>query len=151
MIPPSICIISCGKAKYWDAHPDDATNTVKPARDVYTGPLFKKCAELAELTHPYNWYILSDKYGLITPDQLIQNYDVSPEVIKDNNLFRLLVEFQALSLNILKTERVVAPVGKIHESVIKSVFTDSGYINPLAGMSQGKRMQTLTRLIKDKP
>ena len=40
-----ICIISCGARKVWKS---DNSRKLVPAKDAYTGPLFKKCKEYAE-------------------------------------------------------------------------------------------------------
>jgi len=38
-----------------------------------------------------NWAIFSDKYGLVFPDQVIENYDKHPSKVTDNE-FHFLVE-----------------------------------------------------------
>ena len=45
-----------------------------PARDLYTGSLFRKAAAHAEATCD-RWYVLSAKHGLIHPDDVIEPYD----------------------------------------------------------------------------
>lgn len=60
-----IGLISCGKNKL----PYSA-----PARELYTGDLFKKASAYAE-QHYDRWYILSAKYGVLHPDTVIEPYD----------------------------------------------------------------------------
>lgn len=62
-----IVLIGCGKAK---------RDEPAPARELYTGSLFKKRLEYAESTGR-TWWILSAKYGLIHPDQEIKPYDLT--------------------------------------------------------------------------
>jgi len=44
------------------------------ARELYDSPLFRKAQRYIE-THCNRWYILSAKYGLVDPDQIIKPYE----------------------------------------------------------------------------
>src|SRR3954447_20698251 len=44
-----------------------------PAQELYTGPLFRRAAAYARTFD--GWYILSAKYGLVRPDEVIVPYD----------------------------------------------------------------------------
>lgn len=44
------------------------------AGDLYKGEIFKKGQSIA-IEHAVPYWILSAKYGIITPDQIIDNYD----------------------------------------------------------------------------
>ena len=47
-----------------------------PAKDLYTSPLFLKARAYVEsLSQP--WHILSAKYGLVHPEQVIDPYDLT--------------------------------------------------------------------------
>jgi hypothetical protein len=46
-----------------------------PAREIYVSQLFKKASAYAEATCD-RWYILSAKHGLISPDEIIEPYDM---------------------------------------------------------------------------
>jgi len=60
-----ILLISCGKSK---------RDAASPARDLYTGGLFRAARAHAEaLGHP--WAILSARHGLVLPDQVIEPYE----------------------------------------------------------------------------
>jgi hypothetical protein len=61
-----ILLLGCGKSKL--DHP-------APAGDLYTGPVFRARRAYAEATG-LRWYILSAKYGLLDPDEMIGPYDV---------------------------------------------------------------------------
>lgn len=67
-----IGLISCGKEKLTSA---------AAARDMYQGDLFKKARKYAEANYDA-WYILSAKYGLLHPDQVIEPYDVTLNSMK---------------------------------------------------------------------
>lgn len=60
-------IIACGSKKR--DHP-------APARDMYIGALFRNARRAAEATGQ-PWWIMSAKYGIIPPDQVIEPYDMT--------------------------------------------------------------------------
>ena len=47
-----------------------------PARDLYTSSLFSKASAYADSTGQ-PWFILSAKYGLVHPDEVIAPYDLT--------------------------------------------------------------------------
>jgi len=61
----TIVLVGCGKGKL--AH-------AAPARDLYTGPLFKKARAYAERVGD-DWAILSAKHFLLPPDRVIEPYE----------------------------------------------------------------------------
>ena len=62
-----IGLVSCGKAK---------RDRAAPARALYTSTLFRKASAYAADTYD-GWYILSAKYHLLEPGQVISPYDLS--------------------------------------------------------------------------
>lgn len=63
-----IVLIACGKSK---------RPTSLPARDLYTGDLFRKSMAYASALLPDAIYILSAKHGLVNPDEIITPYDLT--------------------------------------------------------------------------
>jgi len=61
----TIVLVSCVKSK---------SNKPQPARDLYTSTLFKGCSAYAEKFGD-EWYILSAKYGLLNPSQVVAPYE----------------------------------------------------------------------------
>lgn len=61
----NVVVIPCGSSKL--SYP-------APARDLYTGPLFRKALALADRCDA-DLYIFSAKYGLLHPDTVIAPYD----------------------------------------------------------------------------
>ena len=60
-----LLLIGCGKTK---------ASTPQPARDLYTGPLFRARRAFAERSgHP--WLIVSGLHGTLAPDELVAPYD----------------------------------------------------------------------------
>lgn len=62
--PITIAIVGCGKSK---------RTTAAPAKDLYTGPLFRAARAYAEECD--EWRIISAKYGIVAPDTVIAPYD----------------------------------------------------------------------------
>jgi len=60
-----IVLVSCVKNK---------TTISMPAQDLYISDLFQKSSAYAKLIGD-SWYILSAKYGLLSPDQVIEPYE----------------------------------------------------------------------------
>ncbi|WP_419707997.1 DUF6884 domain-containing protein [Promicromonospora sp. NFX87] len=63
----TVALIGCGAAKL--ARP-------APARDLYTGGLFRKSVAYAEALPCDRWYVLSGLHGLVHPDTVLEPYDV---------------------------------------------------------------------------
>lgn len=63
--PPTM-LIACGRSK----DPDP-----QPARDLYTGDLFRKARAYAEACGA-RWFILSAKHGLLDPAAVVAPYDL---------------------------------------------------------------------------
>ncbi|MDP3564919.1 MAG: hypothetical protein Q8R70_10565, partial [Methanoregula sp.] len=142
-----VCIISCGKAKIWD---NPGKKKVKPlvyASEAYTGPLFTMAKNYAEQSHRGPWYILSDKYGLILPGEEIENYDISPDDIKNDPEFFDMVHHRARTdSDLSRTKKIILISGKIHQDIIERAFPDVEIFNPVQGLTQGERMKVLKNL-----
>jgi hypothetical protein len=68
-----LIVVPCGRTKVWAKFPS-AGPTI--ASDAYTGTQFRAARRYAEV-HGSDWVILSAKYGFISPDARIENYDVA--------------------------------------------------------------------------
>ena len=149
-----ICIISCGKAKIWDepAKGRKKTPARVVAREAYTGPLFTLARKYAE--HVFEgdeYYILSDKYGLIRPGDEIENYDVSPEDIENDPEFFDMVQQRAKAdPDLAVVKKITLLCGQIHQRIIEGAFHGVEIINPVQDLPQGKRMHALKQLVEHK-
>lgn len=63
-----VALVSCGKSKA--AHP-------APARDLYTGSLFRAARRYVEASGYDAWWILSARHGLVHPDEIIRPYEAT--------------------------------------------------------------------------
>lgn len=61
-----MALVGCGKAKL---------DVAAPARDLYTGPLFRAARAHVEARYEH-WGILSAKHRLVEPDRVLAPYDV---------------------------------------------------------------------------
>ena len=82
-VPGLLIVVSCGKRKIWDVDPWAATRS--KAGNAYVGAYFDKNRAYAR-RFGESWCILSAKFGLMLPDEDIENYDVtfkhhSPELV----------------------------------------------------------------------
>ena len=65
---PGIALVSCGKAKL-----DHAA----PAEELYTGNLFRAAFEYCKARYWPMVYIVSARYGLLPPGQVVDPYDLT--------------------------------------------------------------------------
>lgn len=65
MANKKIALVSCVKTK---------ADKPKPAKELYISPLFRKSSTYAQKVGD-EWYILSAKYGLLSPEQVISPYE----------------------------------------------------------------------------
>ena len=66
--PMRVALVSCGKAKL--DHP-------APARDLYTGSLFRAAKKGIAAAGYDAWWILSARHHLVHPDEIISPYDAA--------------------------------------------------------------------------
>lgn len=69
----AIVLVSCVKTK---------RNQQCKAKEMYTSPLFKKMMAYAQSLSPKSIFILSAKYGLLSPDKIIDPYEKTLKKMK---------------------------------------------------------------------
>lgn len=141
-----LVIVPCGKAKIWNRHPDCGR---VPARDAYTGSLFKLNRQYAE-RFSERWVILSAKYGFISPDIKIEDYNVtfkkkSPDLVQDAKLRR-----QIRKLKLDRYKIVIGLGGKDYRDRVETAFTETEVKPrfPFENLPIGKAMQALKRAVE---
>jgi hypothetical protein len=146
----TIVLVGCGKAKL-----------DKPARakDLYTGNLFRAARAYAEL-HGDTWRILSAKYGLVHPTEVIAPYDerIDSKTKLGKNLWNLTVRNAiACSLLTWTTDREFEAVRFVclaaadyltFFDVDEDLKKCSVIERPLEGMGIGQRVKFLMEGIK---
>lgn len=66
-----VVLVSCGKSKQ---------QTAAPAKDLYTSERFKEARRFAE-RFAQNWFIISAKHGLVSPEATLNPYDFSIDLL----------------------------------------------------------------------
>lgn len=145
MIPKTLVIVPCGKAKIWKKQPKHGPTIAKYA---YTGAPFKVNRKFAE-KFADKWIILSAKYGFINPDYIIpEDYNVVFTKCYTNPISLGALKKQLIQRKDLHDyDIVIALGGKSYTEKVKKVFKNiSEVIVPTEGMLQGEAMQRLNFL-----
>ena len=131
-----IAVVACGAAK---------ATTPQRAQLLYIGQHFRLSMEAARSLHPdVRVFILSAKYGLVRPSQIIAPYNVTlsgPRAVTAGQ-----VREQARELG-LEDETVVALAGRAYADLLAQVFPVVH--RPLAGLPIGKQRQGLSRMARE--
>jgi hypothetical protein len=130
-----IAVIGCGKAKL---------DRAAPARELYVGQYFRACLLAAETVASGRVFILSAKYGLIKPAQVIEPYDLT--VGQPGAVGAEVVYLQAAILGV-ESEPVTALCGARYVALIRDVWNPR-LSTPLAGMGIGRQLQALARICR---
>lgn len=156
MIEPKLArvvIIACGKSKLPHA---------APARDLYTGSLFRAAREHAEATGSA-WFIASAKHGLIPPHAVIEPYDqrlgkgAAARFVRDTSIdawrdrvakqlaaeLKELGDLDGVSFEILAGADYVAPIREAISRALSGGSTAVEVRDPLKGKQVGERLAWL--------
>jgi hypothetical protein len=141
--PYRIAILSCSASKL---------TTRAPAKDLYTGALFKLARQLAELTAD-RFVILSARHGVVRSDTELNPYDTSLKDV-DRKLWaaqagNALHRELGSELTAYKGTRgnevlCLAPAPYIEGL---GIYGFREWVKPLKGLGIGQQKQTLKRLI----
>lgn len=136
-----VALISCVKKKYGSA---------APARDLYTSQLFRGVRRYAE-THADTWFILSAKYGVLRPDEVVEPYEGTLNTMpkRDRLAWGQKVQQQLLDLLPAAAE-VILLAGQRYREDIEPFLRKNGYSVsvPLQGLTIGKQLQLLKQVFK---
>ena len=132
----TIVLVSCVKTK-----------RSKPSRaeDLYTSALFKKASTYAKRVGDA-WYILSAKYGLVTPEQVIAPYELTLNKMSvyDRQYWAKRVVAE-LKLVLEPGDRVVFLAGvRYRENLLRPIRRLGCTIEiPMEGLAFGQQLQWL--------
>lgn len=115
----TLIVVPCGARKIWHTNPHAGE---RPAREAYTSQLFKAYRDYAQ-AFGTEWRILSAKYGIMHPDQLIENYDrrFDASYLDPRNWWRL--EGMVLQARALPScDRLVLLGGNLYRCIMRRVF-----------------------------
>lgn len=136
--PTTVVLISCSKSKL---------DKPAPARELYTGQLFKKAVAWAE-RQGLQWFVVSALHGLVAPDQSIAPYNYS---LKDRRGSRERESWAYHTICALlpnhspKGSRVILIMPELYRRFIQPELDRASitYSSPLQRLSIGKQMQWL--------
>ncbi len=118
-----------------------------PARDLYSSQLFTLARRYAE-KHGAAWFILSAKFGLLDPAQLVAPYDESlnDKRAGERAAWGQLVAEQ-IRLQQLAGVELVILAGRAYRDPLQQLLEAQGHTItvPMAGLAIGKQLQFLTR------
>lgn len=135
-----IGLISCASKKL---------SKLAKAKDLYSSPLFAKSRTFVE-DNCDSWYILSAKYGLISPEETIKPYDdtLKNKTHKERKAWAGLV-WSKLD-NILKpSDTVTVLAGEYYREFIVPLMVEKGcHVEiPMKGLGIGRQLQWLSNHI----
>ena len=125
--------------------------TPQPARNLYTSQLFKNASAYAEKISD-EWFIISAKYGLVRPSDLLEPYDVT---LKDMSAFERSQWaqriFSDLKPCLQNTDKVVMLAGVIYRKDLVQMIEGLGckVEIPMIGLRIGEQVSWLKKQLED--
>ena len=134
--PTNVVLISCSKSKL---------NHRAPARELYTGQLFKKAVAWAE-RNAHQWFVISALHGLVTPNQELDPYDytMKDRRTRERESWAHLVASD-LSSYVSKNSHAVLIMPNVYRRFLETELQRHAITSehPLAGMAIGQQMHWL--------
>lgn len=115
-----VIIVPCTEEKIWDSAP--AQGAV-PAKAAYTKPVFAKWREHAEQSG-YSWFILSTKYGLLSPDDPVEPYNIPISAALADKALRSLLADQGRRLGLDQAEEVILLDWEKFQPLVRAAVAD---------------------------
>ena len=115
--PKVLVIVGCSKRKLgYDS------SVRAPAKDMYRGRLFRLVRKYCEYMG-FDYVIVSGKYGLVYPDEIIEGYDV---VLKNENDIRRIqpIVEEKLQPLLKKYDKIIVVTGKMYRKVLKNLWDE---------------------------
>jgi hypothetical protein len=117
------------------------------AKDLYISPLFKKMRQYAE-KHAEKWYILSPKYHLVRPEDVIEPYDVIMSKMPASEIRTWAREtLEMLKVELYPIDVVTLLAGKQYRRYLLEGIQEMCHevIVPMETLAIGKQLQWLNR------
>ena len=135
-----IGLISCVSRK---------TPNAAQACDLYNSALFAKTKEYVK-TLCDRWFILSAKYGLVPPNQIIEPYEETLNTKSRNDREHWASDvWEHLQSHLRPDDQIVILAGKRYREFLVPMITGFGCSVkvPMEGMSIGRQLQWLSQQI----
>jgi hypothetical protein len=117
------------------------------ACDLYTSPLFRKARAWAQ-SRCTRWYILSAKYGLVSPDEVIEPYELTLKVMSPSErvCWADRVRNQMEEAGLLQPcSSFIWLAGAAYKTDLSRLLSEFPQEDPMLGMAIGQRLKWLTR------
>lgn len=135
--PIRFALISCSKSKL---------ETEAPARDLYTGQLFRKAVAWAE-RQQLQWFVVSALHGLLLPDQTVSpyNYTVKNLRVRERQQWAHTVVAGSLTRYAPPHSHAILILPELYRRFIEfQLFHHKiTYENPLKGLGIGQQLKWL--------
>ena len=131
----TICLVSCASKK---------RSFKLPAKDIYVSELFRQTRKYVESTG-CPWFILSAKYGLLSPEEIIEPYNQTlnkmPARERRHWAAGVLADLKPILLSI---DRVEIFAGKRYREFMEDILRQNvEVVVPLQGLRIGQQIQWL--------
>ena len=134
-----VFLLSCGRKK---------KDRRAQAGEMYTSPRFSKARELIAATE-CPWFILSAKHGLLSPDEMIEPYDMSLNNMprEECQLWAEKVK-QQMDTHLPDADKVVILAGKRYfEYLLPYLEKRFAAVDiPMKGLGQGEQLRWLNNV-----
>lgn len=118
-----------------------------PARDLYASALFQKARAYAERTAD-EWFVLSAKYGLVSPDTVIEPYDVTLNAmgVGERRAWAAKVQRQLEPVTRAGDTVVMLAGARYREGLMAALQRRGVRVEvPMEGLKIGEQLQWLSR------
>jgi hypothetical protein len=136
--PSTVVLISCSKSKLAKK---------APARDLYTGNLFRKAVAWAE-KHGYTWYAVSALYGLVHPDHSLEPYDFTLKQlrVRERESWAHMVVAAELTKHVSKGSHAILIMPQLYRRYIEIELRKASvtFENPVEHLAIGKQSKWLS-------
>jgi hypothetical protein len=112
-----------------------------PAKDLYTSQLFRKAFSYS-IKHCEKTFILSAKYGLLNPDQVIECYDSTLKTISEpaRILWARKIYLDLLA-NIKPGDDIFWFAGIHYRKTLILMLSENNHFEPVKGLGIGSQMK----------
>lgn len=119
------------------------------ARDLYTSTWFVKARAYVEMTGS-PWFILSAKYGLVSPDQVLSPYELTLNSMSMTHRCAWAERVKCqMDKSLPPTEHIVILAGSRYREFLMDYLHDRARSVriPMRGLGIGKQLQYLTKAL----
>jgi len=120
------------------------------AKQMYSkSALFKLMWDYAETAKAKKIYILSAKYGVLSPDDLIDPYDMTLKTMssKEKKVWAYDAYVNLTHRKVKRGDNIIFLAGEDYSKYLDIAFKKNDYktIHPLKGLGMGKRMEFMKK------